>query len=266
MNQMIMNTPNASRDLTSADLSSHLGLVASRGAGGLHIQFFYARVRIDNRDSQYNGQTQTRLCVAKQPVGDRYSIAVRYISEDQARQQFPVEFESFKRYEATPTSGTPLHELPGASQSQIGLLVLNGVRSIEDLASLAEEQANQIGYDAALAYRLAKKWIARRDDSSEQIKAAEVEAKAALERDALQKRLDDLEQTNKAQAAQIQALQGMQGHVPGQAMPTADVRHADTGEDLEYDTAKMPNPFDDGGFVATGNDDLNAGADPDPLL
>lgn len=264
MNQMIMNNPNVSRDMTDADLSTHLGPVASRGAGGLHVQFFYARVRIENRDSEYNGQNQTRLCVAKQPVGDRYSIAIRYITEEQAKREFPVEFDKFKRFEEVPTSGTPLHELPGASQSQIGLLTLNGIRSIEDLASLSDDQANQIGYDAAMAYRLAKAWVARRDDAAESIKAAEVEAKAAFEREAMQKRLDSFEQANKALSAQVEALTRMAGSA-AQPVEMAAARPAQPVEDLEYDVEKMPDPFADSGMVASGNDDLDLDQDPDPL-
>lgn len=269
MNQMLFNAPGQiaqaggsafARDLTEMDLSSHLGAVASRGAGGLNVQFFYGRVRTKSRNSATTGRIETRLFVAKQPKGDRFTVAVRSINEDEAQRQFPREFAAFKQYEDVPTSGTPLSELPGISQSQIGMLVINGLRSIEDLAEISADAVGQLGLEVIQAQRLAKRWVERRGEAGDAIKAAEIEAKAQLEREALSKRLAAMEERVRQLDAENAALRSVSGRAS--AAGETGVVAVDARTDLPYDLDQMPNPMDDGPLSADGNDDLN---DPDPL-
>lgn len=269
MNQMMFNTPgqfsqsggsSLARDVTDMDLSSHLGPVASRGAGGLNVQFFYGQVRTKSRNASTTGRIETRLFVAKQPKGDRFTVAIRAITEDEAQRQFPREFAAFKQYEDVPTNGTPLSELPGISQSQIGMLVINGLRSIEDLAEISSDAVGQLGLEVISAHRLAKRWVDRRNEQGDVIKSAEIEAKAQMERDALARRLAAMEAHNQQLQAQIAAMQTMGGR-PAPA-GDAGVIAVDSKDDLQWDVSKMPDPFDDGPITASGNDDLG---DPDPL-
>lgn len=261
MNQMFSGpaalvSSNMSHDLTNADLSAHLGLVASRPAGGLNVQFFYARVKTRSRNAMTNGQFQTRLCVAKQPKGDRFTVATRYITDERAQKEFPREYAAFKQFEDAPSNGTPLHELPGLSQSQIALLVLNGLRSVEDLADLSDDQAAQIGYEVTTAQKLARKWLSSKEGAAELIAASQMQAKHELEREALLKRLAAMEESNRALQAQVAAMATMKTGAP--AAP--EVRAIEV-KDLPYDLRDMPLDMDSQAFVS-GNDDLLGDIDP----
>ena len=161
-----------SSNMTSADLSSHLGPVSG---GHLYVQFSYERVRLSN-DGPTNGQFETRLCVEISPKGDRLTTARRYISEEDAAREFPYEYANFSEYESVPTSGTPLFELPGISQSQIALLTLHNLRSIEDVAKCPPELINFMGMDVIQAATTARKWMQSKSENAPMIEAATKEA------------------------------------------------------------------------------------------
>ena len=256
-----------SRDMTQADLSSHLGLVAGRG--GLNIQFFYAKTRIECADVALNGTYQTRLCVAKMPKGDRLTIATRFISEEQAAAMFPREFAMFKQYEDVPTDGTPLYELPGISQSQIAMLTVHNLRSIEDLAGMAIEHINGMGLDARSAHKLAVRWLASKTDNADLIAKAKAETATTEERDALLRRLDAAERANLELQGQVKVLM-MQG---GMAQPAQPAQGGTGAQAIAVESREeFPEPratrLFEGGMV-DGNDDLDANdpqQDPeDPL-
>jgi len=248
-----------SRDMTQADLSSHLGPVA--GTGGLNIQFFYAKVRIQCADPMLNGTYQTRLCIAKMPKGDRLTIATRFISEEQAASMFPREFAMFKQYEDVPTDGTPLYELPGISQSQIAMLTVHNLRSIEDLAGMAIEHINGMGLDARSAHKLAVRWLASKTDNADLIAKAKAETATTEERDALLRRVEAAERANLELQGQVKVLM-MQGGVTQQAQAGMGGQQAiavDSREDLPEPTQTR---LFEGGIV-DGNDDLDM-SDPAP--
>lgn len=242
-----MNLPNTMRGVTAG--------------GGLIVKFFYENIRRGGVDS--DGGYEVRLCVAKQPKGDRLTVACRYITEEQAARDFPTEFSHFKEYGDMPTSGTPLSELPGISMSQIGLLTINGLRSIEDLAEVSPDQVGQFGLDAIRAQKTAIAWLERRDSQSDVIEVGAIEAKYGAENKALQNQLEGAKTQMAQMQAQITALQNMQGQgAPSQQNPAAAGQAAAVAvatdvadEGLEYDVSKMPDPFN------TGQDD----ADPNDL-
>lgn len=179
-----------SPNLTDRDLST-MGTVAERVAssGGMNIGFYYERVKIKSRMATLNGKYETRLFVAMQPKGDKYSVAKEPISEVLAQQLFPAEYARFKNYQDAPTHGTPLLELPGISQSQIAILNLNGIRSIEDLVGLSPDIVAQVGMEASTAHKIALKWHQKRTGSSDDIamagKLSEVEAQNRQYQDTL---------------------------------------------------------------------------------
>lgn len=258
--------PNQALNLTGADLGSHL-MTASRGAGGLNIQFFYNQVAINGRGGR-PARLETRLCVAKQPKGDRFTIACTEITEEEAMREFPQEFVAFKRYQEVPTNGTPLHELPGISQSQIAILTLNGLRSVEDLADLSTDTLSQVGMEATHAHRLAVNWLKRRDASAETIRLSEIEAARAQEKAEAEARMEALEKQNNALQGQIQALLTRLGGAMGAATPAS---YQNVGEPIAVEARPdLPSIDDMPGFdassggMATGLDDLLTG-DPDPL-
>lgn len=204
-----------SRDLTHMDLSRDLGAVTSKG--GLNVQFFYSRILTRSKNAHTSGRYETRLCIAKQPKGDRLTIAHRMISDAQAQREFPAEYAHFKQYQDVPTAGTQLYEIPGISQSQIAILVLNGIRSVEDLVSIPEDVIGQAGFEAVTARKTAVMWMERRSANAPVIDAAAIEARYETERRATHERMAALEATNKALMAKIEAMATMAGRAPDSA-------------------------------------------------
>ncbi len=257
-------------NLTTMDLSSVFG-GAVQSSGGLLVQFFYYRVQFGGRQNPMKGKFETRLAVALQPRGDRLTVAVRNLTEEQAQREFPAEWQHFKMYMDAPTNGTPLHELPGATQSMIGLLALHGIRSIEDMANLPADICAQIGMDAQTASRLAKIWLGRKDGNQDDIMTAE---RLATTESALERALAELRQARETIAVQdrtIEAVQRMGGQQQGvspmgiatgqprtgidgilmvetddyrnTAEPTVDIFAA---PHVVSDASDMTNPLDDG--------------------
>lgn len=254
-----------SRNMTDSDLSSHLGPVA--GSGGLHIQFFYAKVRIANSDPSHNGKYENRLCIYKTPKGDRLTIAVRYITEEQAMQEFPREFSMFKQYESVPTNGTPLQELPGISQSQIALLLLHNLRSIEDVTECSQDVINGMGIDVRQAYQIAKRWRQTRDEAAPIIAQAEHDAIIEQKTEAMAARLAAAERANMELQAQVKALMMMSGN-------TAQVPQVGAGgavmvdrDDGLTDGRDIASTMFEGGIVEGSSDldDEPVGTRDDPL-
>ena len=194
---------NIAPDLTSADLSAQLGGVASRG--GMNIEFFYNRIRYGDANGALAGKMETRLYVALQPKGDRLTVAIERTTEAEAAKRFPAEWNYFKNYQGAPTSGTPLHELPGISQSMIAMLVLNGIRSIEDLVEIPADVANTIGLDAVTARNIAVQWSARKNGASKTIELADQAGRAEMELAQALARIRDLEKATAIQDATINA-------------------------------------------------------------
>lgn len=250
-------------NLTDRDLSSHLGPVPGAGREGLNIQFFYVRVRVESQDPITNGTYQTRLCVAKNPKGDRLTVATRFITEDRAALEFPREFAMFKQHEDVPTAGTPLYELPGVTQSMIGLLTIYNLRCIEDVAACADEHIGQMGADGRAAKKLAQRWMALRDQSADLIDNAKLDAardaeiqRLQADKEASDRRLIELE-------AQVRALSQMQG-VAVPAAATGQPIMVDRADDVA-DAAPDNGRMFEGGLVS-GNDDLEgAPSQADPL-
>lgn len=243
-----------SRDLTHMDLSTHLAGVTSQGT--VNVQFFYSRIRTQSKNAYTSGRTETRLCVAKQPRGDRHTIAHRYITEAQAQRDHPQEFAYFKNYQDVPTTGTQLYEIPGISQSQIALLVLNGIRSVEDLLSVPVEALSaQVGMDAVSAYKVASAWQDRRKSAAPTIAIAEVEARFEAQLKAMADQMAAMQATNQSLMMQIEARAALT-QPQAQSAPAMEVGSRDgfTGDlpDMEVSTAEM----------ITGNGDLALG---DPL-
>lgn len=198
-----------SPDLTARTLSDFNDTIAS--SGGLMVQFFYHRQPIGGKTARLPGSKkfETRLAVAKKPRGDMLTLAVHNITEEDAQRMFPNEWQQFKTYMDTPTHGTPLHELPGATQSMIAILVLGGIRSIEDLVNVSPDICQQMGLDALEAQKLAKIWIQRKRGSADDISMAE--RLAALEADSRAKdaELARLRQETEVSRQTIDALKSL---------------------------------------------------------
>lgn len=239
MNMNPMQTPNfgmpmsvgqmqggvgTSPNLSGSDLSSVFGGEV-QSSGGLMVQFFYHRVRLGGRNTPNAGKFETRLAVALKPRGDMLTLAVQPITEDEAQRRFPGEWQQFKMYMDTPTRGTPLHELPGATQSMIAILVLGGIRSIEDLVNLPRDVCQQMGMDALQAQKLAGIWIQRKNGATEDIGIAERQAELEASNARMMAELQQLRQANAVQAQTIETIRsmGMAGGAGGAPAQGGDV-------------------------------------------
>ena len=255
-----MNQITHSRDLTGADLSSHMPAV--RATGGMHIGFFYQRVQVSTVGNEKNGTVETRLCVAKQPKGDPRTMVHRFITPEDAAKQFPQEYALFTQFEDVPDYGTPLSELPGMSRSQISMLDVAGLRCIEDLKEISADDAAQLGMDVSRARKLAVAWLQKRDDAVEEITAADVQARAEASIKAMEQRLAKMEANALRLEAENNALRSVGG---GQRVAQQASAGAVAHVGIETDLAIDPNDgFMAGGDVVVGGDDLGD-SDPNPL-
>lgn len=234
---------------------------------GTYVSFQWHQVRITSVDPAKNGQTERRLALVRQPIGDTATISTRYITEDQAKKVFPAEWEYFTRNGDMPLNGTAIGELPGVSNSQVQIMLLSGLRSIEDIASVPEEVTNAIGFEGRVVRKLAEEWLRRKNDGAGVINYAERQASTEAAVKSANDRAARAEQTAANLQAQIDAMQRMMG---GQAAGAAamGVGMGATGGDLmpvmpgggSYqegpDIDSMPNPLAEGpGDMDFLNDD-----------
>ena len=190
------------RNLTAMNLGDFL-ITQSSGQGGLNIEFYYAQVAVTGRGGK---RLETRLHISKGIRGDRFTVSNQPITEEEAMREFPQEFAHFKKYQEMPSNGTPLHELPGISQSQIAMLTINGLRSVEDLATLSPDAVAQVGMEASHAQKLAKLWVAKKAGASETIRLAQIEAEHEAEKAEGRSRIEAMEAQNATLQRQIELL------------------------------------------------------------
>lgn len=237
----------ASWDVTGYDFPEDVMPVRGRG---LRVQFFYDLSTIhDPGNPVMHGKRQKVLCVAKQPIGDRYTMSVQRITEDQAKREFPREYKMFLELDEIPEEGTPLRELPGLTASQIAALTVYGLRSVEDLLAVDESRLNDAGMDAIRARKIAERWDERQKGSAEDINAADIEAryKTALD-EALQRSKKQAEQIE-ALTARLEALASVTGN--GAASPSTP-QMVQPAEDVVPDEDPTYDPFMEGEAVADG--------------
>ena len=129
-------------------------------------------------------------------AGDMNSAPVHPIN-DEIRQRFP---EQYARWKSTQTNdfidGTPLSAWPQASRGLVMELAAVNIRSVEDLAAVADTNLHRISEGRVLRAK-AQAWLATNKDSA---KAAEYAAK--FERQSAE--LEALKQQVRELAAQIQ--------------------------------------------------------------
>ncbi|MEM6624469.1 MAG: hypothetical protein AAF674_19775 [Pseudomonadota bacterium] len=229
-------SPNVAVDLTHQDFGSSMGGVTS--SGDVLIQFSYENVLVDSTNPEEPPTVETRLCVTRQPIGDRLTQSKRYITSDEAAQRYPEQWALFQRYQVVPTTGLPLHELPGITQSQIAILVLHGVRSVEDLVNCGPDVINQIGMEANTARGVAVKYMKAKEDNAEVIDAGAMEVRFNAKIEQLERQLQEALDLNKGLLAQQQAM-ALAGPQAGQSAQTPAQQ---LGGMLEVDAEGTPDP------------------------
>lgn len=255
---MFLNANNAapqgnasSFDMSGADLSSAMGGVLA--TSGLLIGFEYDRVKLVS--DGVADRHETRLVIIKQGRGDRSSMVREFITEQDAARWFPQEYAMFKQTGSTPTTGTPIDELPGISRSDVLQMEIIGVRSIEDMVSMGPDLASQNGRDALRIFNLATEWVKRSKDGADVKEAAELRTLLADREEAALREATQKDREILALQAKLEALTAHGGAIAN-AAPQAAVQPVETGETME----NLPPLFDESDHV--DGDDLNLADDP----
>lgn len=188
-------------DVTDSNLAQ-LGEVTSKG--GLIVRFGYRRI-------DANGRMVDRLVVEQQPRGDRSTVSLRYITEEQATKLFPEQYARFSQARGHVSNGTPLSEIPGITNSHIGRLTLHGLTSVEELLKTSTVALQQIGRDAVKAHEIASDWATGRDLAAEIIDRADVTAELLEQKTALQTERDSLRQKNLELQMRLEAFESIRG-------------------------------------------------------
>jgi hypothetical protein len=206
---------------THSDLGSSFGSVSGRG---IYISFQWDMITLNTSDPERAGKRERRLRLMKQPVGDPSSCSSSYITEQQAKEKFPAEWEYFSKYSEMPTTGTPLSELPGVSQSQIQIMNLSGLRSIEDVLGVSEEVINRVGHEGRFVLNVAKEWKKRATEHGDMIDFAEQTAAFDQRLKAETQARMNAEAQNNELMARLKALEGLlsqNGNIPTPVQPGA---------------------------------------------
>lgn len=227
---------------THADLGAGFASVQGKG---IYISFQWDMVRLDTVDPEKNGKRVRRLRLIKQPIGDPNTASSSYIAPEAAQELYPAEWEYFTKHGDMPVSGTALSELPGISVSQIQVMQLSGLRSIEDVLSVGEEVISRIGHEGRFVRSVAEEWDKRRKDGAEVTNYAEAKAAQDAALAAEKARADRAEASNAQMAARLEALEAMMNAGGGgnfAPQPVAPSAGRDEGPDID----STPNPLADG--------------------
>lgn len=225
---------------THADLGAGFASVQGKG---IYISFQWDMVRLDTVDPEKNGKRVRRLRLIKQPIGDPNTASSSYITPEAAQELYPAEWEYFTKHGDMPVSGTALSELPGISVSQIQVMQLSGLRSIEDVLSVGEEVISRIGHEGRFVRSVAEEWDKRRKDGAEVTNYAEAKAAQDAAIAAEKSRADRAEAANAQLTARLEALEQMMNAGGGAApQPVTPTLARDEGPDID----STPNPLADG--------------------
>lgn len=231
--------PSIVSDQTVRDLGQSFGNVAGKG---IYITFRWVEIRLETTNEEKNGQRVRRLQIHKQPIGDPSTAATSYIKPEVAAQLYPAEWEYFHKHGDMPATGTPLTELPGISVSQIQIMNLAGLRSVEDVINTPMELIDRIGIEGQNVRTVADNWMKKAEDDAELIDYAEqitqMQNANAVER----RRAESAEAKMAQMQAQLDAMQKLlptatQGSVMDPVAP-----HVDDTPSID----DAPNALDDG--------------------
>lgn len=128
--------------------------------------------------------------------GIRLNIVKRPI-EDRDRRDFAPQYKAWKSGLADPTTGTPLREWPQISRSQVETLAPHGVRSVEDLAELADSTCQSLGPGTLALKQKAKDWL-------EKAAGGALESKLRAENDAMRTQLEAMQKNYEDLAARVE--------------------------------------------------------------
>lgn len=240
---------------TGAELGPGFEATANYGKG-IYISFRWTEIRITSTDPEKNGRRSRRLVLTKQPIGDPDTQATSYITPERAAELYPAEWDYFNKHGDMPMVGTALSELPGISVSQIQIMQISGLRSIEDVLSAADEVINRIGHDARYVRSVADEWKKRADDNADLTSFAEQNAAAAAALAAANARADNFQKQAAEMEARLSAMEKLMSGMGPSAQPARMEMVPITPRDEGPDIDSTPNPLAEGTGVME-DDPLN---------
>lgn len=187
------------------------GFEATAAYKGVYISFRWAEVRLQSSDPEKNGRRERRLVVVRQPIGDPSTQSTTHMKPEKAKELYPAEWEYFTKNGEMPMSGTPLSELPGISVSQIQIMQLSGLRSVEDVLSVAEEIINRIGHDGRYVRSVAEEWQRKASENADLTDFAEIKAAQTAALNAANARAERFQRANADLEARLAALEKLLG-------------------------------------------------------
>ena len=222
---------------------------------GIYISFQWDMLRLKTIDPEKNGTRVRRLRLMRQPIGDPNTQSSTYITPEKAKEHYPAEWEYFTKHGDMPVTGTALSELPGISVSQIQIMQLSGLRSIEDVLGVQQEVVDRIGHEGRIVRSVAEEWQKRSDENIELTDYAELKAAQDTALTAANSRAERAEASNASLQARLEALETMMnsgaGHAPqmgghaqmgGPVPPNSMGNMNDNGPDID----STPNPLAEG--------------------
>lgn len=136
---------------------------------------FYVEAVEDKSASEKEGRPVfrdvefVRIAIA----GDSKTEVVHKVT-DKIRNQFPQEYDHWKRTQQQAVVGTPLEQWPGASVSFVKTCKMMNVYTVEALADLTDAHLRNLGMDARTMQARAKAWLeSARDNAATERLAAE---------------------------------------------------------------------------------------------
>lgn len=124
--------------------------------------------------------------------GTRSGVTRPARSSDKSR--FPAHYQAFKDRVDMPVEGTPLAEWPGVSRSQVEELAFSNIKTVEQLANVADSSISHHRSGVSLKQRAAQ-WLAQAKSS---VTVADLEAKLASRDKMLDKLQAQVEKLQKA--------------------------------------------------------------------
>jgi hypothetical protein len=159
----------------------------------LLVEFFVDKKLMGKKTEENGGRPvyEDREYVRIYVKGQKHQIVVDEVRESH-KMRFPIAYQRFLMKKPAPVIGTPIELMPNVGPSLAGELKLLGLRTVEDLARITDDNVVQtIGHGARALIRQAQAFLER--TSGENVELQQQNAQLRGELTALNKRLAALE-------------------------------------------------------------------------
>lgn len=224
------------------------------------VRFNYRQFYVDGIEPGSPPRMEIRLVVESHLLGDSSTVAMRVISEEQAQQQYPVEFAEFKQHDMSDVDGQPIIEVPFLTSSDTRLLQACGIMTVERAIQTVKTQ-KQLAHPSAFGIcQRVDAWVKLQEEGREAIDSFDranryevaYNEQVALNDD-MRRKLDVLQQT-------LSTLQN--AGISSSAIQTPAQPRPQSALEIVPEDQLPPNPLDGGPADFLPEDD---GLPEDPL-